>query len=140
MKKSGLEKAISRLLNEKETFMMEMILLVHMKEDEKYNNLTQLIYLFDSYRGFKQFLKYFEGKTIQVPTLREHKQALRLLDLFQKVYIDKKDFDECYTKLKLNELGITKEYSMAELDKFNKYLTKNGDITLKQLKKLSKLK
>ena len=47
VKKSGLEKAISRLLNEKETFMMEMILLVHMKEDEKYNNLTQLIYLFD---------------------------------------------------------------------------------------------
>lgn len=140
MKKDELGKRINRILNEKETFLLSLILLAHLKEDGEYNNLSQLIFLFDNYKGFKQFIKYYENQTISVPSVVEVKQALRLLDLFQKVYIDKKDFDVIYDNLKLYDLGLTKSYCKEELDKFYKYLEKDGAITLKQLKKLSKLK
>lgn len=138
MKKSDLEKRIGRILNDEETFTLSLVLLAHMHNDEKYKNLCELIFLFDNYSGFKQFIKYYEGQTIQVPTLKELKQCLRLLELFQKVVIDKKDFDEYYNKLKLSNLDLTKSYCRDELDKFTKYLQENGAITLKQLKKLSK--
>lgn len=138
MKKSDLEKRISKILNEEETFTLSLILLAHIHNDEKYKNLCELIFLFDNYSGFKQFIKFYEGQTIEVPTLKELKQSLRLLELFQKVKIDKKDFNECYEDLKLNSLDLSKTYCQQELDKFTEYLQNNSAITLKQLKKLSK--
>lgn len=139
MKKSDLEKRISKILGEEETFMLSLILLAHMHEDDKYKNLSELIFLFDNYKGFKQFIKYYEGMTIEVPSIKELKQALRLLALFQRVKIDKKDFDTAYESLKIKELGLTKQYCIDEIEKFNTYLQKDGAITLKQIRKLSKL-
>lgn len=139
MKKSDLEKKISKILGEEETFMLSLILLAHMHEDDKYKNLSELIFLFDNYKGFKQFIKYYEGMTIEVPSIKELKQALRLLALFQRVKIDKKDFDTAYESLKIKELGLTKQYCIDEIEKFNTYLQKDGAITLKQIRKLSKL-
>ena len=52
MKKSDLEKRISKILNEEETFTLSLILLAHMHNDEKYKNLCELIFLFDNYSGF----------------------------------------------------------------------------------------
>ena len=140
MKRDDLGKRINNILDGKETCLLSLILLVHMNDSEKYHNLSELIFLFDNYKGFKQFIKYYEGQTIEVPTYKELKQALRLLDLFQKVRIDKLDFDEGYDNLKLYELGLTKEYCLKEIDTFYKYLEKDGAITLKQLRRLSKLK
>lgn len=140
MKRDELGSKIERILGEKETFLLSLILLVHMNEDEKYHDISELIFLFDNYKGFKQFIKYYEGQTIEVPTVMEVKQALRLLDLFQRVYIDKRDFDQCYDSLKMFELGLTKEYCEKELSKFKEYLEKDGAVTLKQLRRLSKLK
>lgn len=139
MKKGSLEKRINKILNEEETFFLSLILLSNMHDNEKYKNLSELIFLFDNYRGFKQFIKYYQGTTIEVPTVRELKQALRLLALFQRVNIDKYNFDESYEKLKLDELGLSKEYCLQELKTFNSYLKNNGNITLKKIKKLDKL-
>ena len=140
MKRDELGNRINRILNEKETFLLSLIILAHMRDDKKYHKLSELIYLFDNYKGFKQFIKFYEGQTIDVPTALEVKQALRLLDLFQKVYIDKREFDKCYDKLKLYELGLSKTQCEEELERFKGYLEKDGAITLKQLRKLSKLK
>lgn len=140
MRKNDLEKRVSRILEEEETFMLSLVLLAHMHDDEKYKDLSELIFLFDNYKGFKQFIKFYEGKDIKVPTVIELKQALRLLALFQKVKIDKKDFDEAYERLKLKDLNLTKEYCLKEIDKFYEYLQKDGAFTLKQIRKLSKLK
>ena len=85
MKKDELGKRINRILNEKETFLLSLILLAHLKDDGKYNNLSQLIFLFDNYKGFKQFIKYYENQTISVPSVIEVKQALRLLDLLNHI-------------------------------------------------------
>jgi Ca2+-binding EF-hand superfamily protein len=140
LKKDELGRKINSILNEKETFLLSLIMLVHMQEDEKYQDLTELIFLFENYNGFKQFIKFYGGKTINVPTTTEVKQSLRCLDLFQKVYIDHKNFDECYDKLKLLDLGLSKEYCEKEIAKFYEYLKKDGTVTLKQLRRLSKLK
>ena len=119
--------------------MLSLILLAHMHDDKKYENLSELIFLFDNYKGFKQFIKYYEGTSVDVPTIKELKQALRLLALFQKVKIDKKDFDHAYEELKIKDLGLSKQYCQDELNKFYDYLQKDGAITLKQIRKLSKL-
>ena len=140
MRKNDLERKVSKILDEEETFMLSIILLAHMHNDEKYKDLSELIFLFDNYKGFKQFIKFYEGTTIEVPTVIELKQALRLLALFQKVKIDKGDFDDAYESLKLKDLNLTKEYCLKEIDKFYEYLQKEGAITLKQIRKLSKFK
>lgn len=139
MKKDNLEKRIGRILNEEETFFLSLVLLSNMHENEKYQNLSELIFLFDNYKGFKQFIKFYEGTSINVPTIKELKQALRLLALFQKVKIDKCDFDRAYEQLKLKDLNLSKSYCMNELDSFTKYLKNNDSITLKQIRKLDKL-
>lgn len=138
MKKDSIDKKIDRILDEEETFLLSLILLAHMHDDEKYKDLSELIFLFDNYNGFKQFIKFYGGKDLHIPEVKELKQALRLLDLFQKVKIDKKDFNTYYEKLRLKDLGLSSSYCQAEIDKFNEYLHKDGNITLKQLRKLGK--
>lgn len=140
MGKDNLSNRIGKILDEKETFLLSLILLVHMTGDDRYTDISQLIFLFDNYKGFKDFIKYYEGKSIQVPTVKEVRRALRLLELFQRVRIDTKDFDESYDSLKLWEIGLTKEYCRTELDLFSTYLQQEGAETLKQIKKLQKLK
>lgn len=136
MKNNNLEKKINKMLNEEETFLLSLMLLADMHSDPKYKTLSELIFLFDNLKKFKQFIKFYENTDIYVPSIKELKQALRLLDLFQKVKIDRKDFDECYQKLKLKDIGLTPEYCKLELDKFYKMLQKEGSITIKQFKKL----
>jgi len=140
LSKNDLSSRIGKILEEKETFLLSLILLVHMNGDEKYKDISELIFLFDNYSGFKQFIKYYEGRTIQVPTVKEVRKALRLLELFQRVHIDNRDFDESYNSLKLWELGLTKEYCKCELELFKSYLQDESSETLKQLKKLQKLR
>lgn len=137
-KKAGVGRRIEKVLDEKETFLMSMMLLAHMHTDGKYANITELIYLFDNYSGFKQFIKFYEGQTIQVPTILEVKKTLRLLELFQKVYIDNRDFDEYYKKLKIYELGVTKTYCLEEFQKFREYIDKEGVNVIRKLRKVGR--
>lgn len=136
--KDELEKRINKVLNEEETFMLSLMLLAQIHEDTKYKTLSELMFLFDNLKKFKQFIKYYENTQIYVPSIKELKQALRLLDLFQKVKIDKRDFNTCYNKLKLQDLGLSEQYCMDEMDKFYKYLQKDGNIIIRQFKKLPK--
>ena len=140
MQKSEFERKLNKVLEEEETFMLSLILLAHMRDDDKYKNISELIFLFDNYKGFKQFIKFYEGQSINIPTILEIKQALRLLSLFQKVKIDGKDFDKAYESCKLNELKLSKQYCLDEINKFYNYIQKEGTITLKEIRKLSKSK
>lgn len=138
MNKSEFNRRINKILNEEETFLLSLLLLAQMHNDEKYKNISDLLFLFDNYNGFKKFIKYYEGQTIHVPTSLELKQALRLLDLFQKVKIDKLDFDTYYSKLKLSTLGLTKDYCRNEIERFYNMLHDEGNITLNKIRKLGK--
>ena len=52
MRKNDLERKVSKILDEEETFMLSIILLAHMHNDEKYKDLSELIFLFDNYKSF----------------------------------------------------------------------------------------
>ena len=69
MKRSELDKKVSKILGEEETFLLSLILLAHMHEDDKYKNLSELIFLFDNYKGFKQFIKL--GLSISISIKKE---------------------------------------------------------------------
>lgn len=140
MKHDDLTRKINKVLTEKETFLLSLMILAQMYDDEEYSELTQLIFLFDSYKGFKRFIKYFEGATIKVPTVIELKKSLKLLELFQRVYIDKMNLDDAYDKLRLYELGMTKSFCTSQIDKFKHALEKDGGLTIKQIRKLANLK
>ena len=135
MKRSELDKKVSKILGEEETFLLSLILLAHMHEDDKYKNLSELIFLFDNYKGFKQFIKFYEGQTIDVPTVKELKQSLRLLALFQKVKVDNRDFDKSYEQLKMNSLDLSKQYCLDEIEKFKSERIKKVMELIKKRKK-----
>lgn len=138
LKKSELEKRVSKILNEEETFLLSLILLSHLNKNEKYKELSNLIFLFDNYKGFKQFIKFYEGQTINVPTTLELKQTLRLLTFFQKVHLDKRDPKEVYDSLDLANLGISLDYCITESNSFRDLLKTDGSLTLSKIKKLNK--
>ena len=138
MKRNELEKSVTKLLDEEETFMLSIILLAHMHNDEKYKDLSDLIFLFDNYKGFKQFIKFYEGQTIKVPTILELKQALRLLTFFQKVYLDKKDPEQVYKQLELDTLQLPLSYCIEQASNFKELLKNDGSNTLSKIKRLSK--
>ena len=140
MQKNEFERKLNKVLEEEETFMLSLILLAHMRDDDKYKNISELIFLFDNYKGFKQFIKFYEGQSINIPTILEIKQALRLLSLFQKVKIDGKDFEKAHESCQLNELKLSKRYCLDEINKFYKYIQKEGTISVKQIRKPSKSK
>jgi len=138
VKKSEFEKKVSKMLNEEETFLLSLILLAHLHTDKNYSKLADLIFLFDNYKGFKQFIKFYSGQSIDVPTMLELKQCLKLLNLFQNVYIDGKDLDTCYNDLNIQSLGLSKDYCSNELSKFFTILKNDNIITLNKLKKITK--
>lgn len=138
LKKSELEKRVSKLLDEEETFMLSIILLAHMHSDKKYKELSDLIFLFDNYKGFKQFIKYYEGQTISVPTILELKQSLRLLTFFQKVYLDNRNPEEVYKELDLASIQLSLDYCMQQCSSFKELLKNDGTSTLAKVRRLSK--
>ena len=46
--KDSLDRKIKRILNEEETFMLSLIMLSNLHDDEKYSELCELIFLFDN--------------------------------------------------------------------------------------------
>lgn len=135
VRKSDIEKRIAKILNEEETFTLSLILLAQMHKDKKYEKLSDLMFLFGTYKEFKQFIKYFEGQTLDIPSNQELRQCLKLLLLFQKTYIDKKDLRLSYDKLNIAELGLSFEYCEEELKKFKSYLVKEKNVLEKRKKK-----
>ena len=57
MKKKDLEKRISKILNEEETFILSLILLAHMHDDEKYKNLSELTKVLNNLLNIMKELK-----------------------------------------------------------------------------------
>ena len=70
-----------------DTYSVLGILLYATTGDPHYSLLNELVYLLDN-RSFINFLKYYEGQTLKVPTLEETQEALQLLLYYQYTEID----------------------------------------------------
>jgi hypothetical protein len=100
-----------------DTYSILGILLYATSGNPRYSLLNELVYLMDN-RSFVNFLKYYEGQTIQVPTLEETQEALRFLLYFQYAEIeglghyaamDKAGIPRCKGKLVMTRLKQFKE-------------------------------
>ena len=80
-------------LNKEDTYSTMMLLLFASCGNPKYALLNELSYLMDN-KSFVNFLRYYEGQVIQIPTMDEINKALRMLMLYQYHYIEKKPWDE----------------------------------------------
>lgn len=60
----------------------------------EYTTLSELCYLLDI-DSFMNFIKYFSGKTIKVPTKKEFSDAMQVLLLFQYYEIEKRPWKDC---------------------------------------------
>lgn len=127
MKQSDFEKKLNKALSEEEHYVLNILLLSYLTEDDSYKDVAELCFMFDDYSNFKKFVKYYGGKTIKVPTQDELKLSLKHLLLFQYVKIDGKDFDDSFKKLNLKDYGVDKENAKITIDKFYKYIKENGN-------------
>lgn len=127
MKQSDFEKKLNKALSEEEHYVLNILLLSYLTEDDSYKDVAELCFMFDDYSNFKKFVKYYGGKTIKVPTQDELKLSLKHLLLFQYVKIDGKDFDDSFKKLNLKDYGVDKESAKTTIEKFYKYIKENGN-------------
>lgn len=92
-------------LNNDDIYSMSMMLLYASKDNPKYSTLSELMFILD-HDNFLNFIKYFEGQTIQVPTLSDMSDSIKALLLYQYVVLEKQDF---YQAMEL--VGIPREQS-----------------------------
>lgn len=84
-------------LDKQDTYSMALLMLYASSDNPRFSTLSELIYILD-HDSFIKFLKYFEGQTIQIPTMKEMTDSLRLLMLFQYSKIEKLEWHEALKK------------------------------------------
>lgn len=127
MKQSSFEKRLNKVLKEEEHYVLNILLLSYLTNDESYKDIAELCFMFDEYSNFKKFIKCYGGKTLKIPTQEELRLALKHLLLFQYVKIDGIDFDKSYDKVKLKDFKVSKEEAENTINRFYNYLKENGN-------------
>ena len=127
MKQSSFEKRLNKVLKEEEHYVLNILLLSYLTDDESYKDIAELCFMFDEYSNFKKFIKYYGGKTLKIPTQEELILALKHLLLFQYVKIDGMSLDDGYKSVNLKDLGVSKEEASNTIDRFYNYLKENGN-------------
>lgn len=127
MKQSSFEKRLNKVLKEEEHYVLNILLLSYLTDDESYKDIAELCFMFDDYSNFKKFIKYYGGKTLKIPTQEELRLALKHLLLFQYVKIDGMSLDDGYKSVNLKDLGVSKEEASNTIDRFYNYLKENGN-------------
>lgn len=88
--------------------------LFKLKDDPKYSTLSELCYVIDN-DSFINLLKYFGGKTVTFPSIKEFKDLVDALCLYELVNIDKIEYSRA-----LRELDIDKKRMEQLSDIYNK--------------------
>lgn len=78
-------------LNKEDIYALMMVLLYASKNNPKYSALNELAYILDE-KSFKNFIKYYGGQTIRVPTYEEMQGSLKTLLLYQFYKVENKDW------------------------------------------------
>lgn len=114
MKRDTKEKLNS--MNLTDVYSLILFALFKLKELPEYSSLSELAYVLDGKHLFN-FLEYFGGTTIKVPTLAEMKVVVEALLLYQYVNIEKIEYNQA---IKL--LDITEEIALKDIKECYKKL------------------
>ena len=94
-------------LDMNDTYSLALLLLYASSDNPRFSTLSELVYILD-HKSFINFMKYFEGQTIQIPTIKEMSDSLKLLMLFQYSKVEKLDWHEA-----LNRSGFSRDESIS---------------------------
>lgn len=111
---SSLPRSLPDLDND-DLYSMSMMLLYASKDNPRYSTLSELMFILD-HDNFLNFIKYFEGQTIEVPSLSDISESLKALLLYQYVEIEHQDF---YQAMEL--VRIPREQSREAKKILNKF-------------------
>lgn len=84
-------------LNLEDTYSIALLLLYVFKGTPRYSTLSELAYVLD-HQNFINFLKYFEGQTITIPSTEEVTKSLKLLLLYQYNVVEGVDWRDALKK------------------------------------------
>lgn len=76
-----------------------------LKGDPKYSTLSELCYILDN-NSFINMLEYYGGKTITIPTMKEFKDIIDAICLYDLVNLDGEDINKAIKKLEVPEDAI----------------------------------
>ena len=76
-----------------------------LKQDPKYSTLSELCYILDN-DSFINFLEYYGGKTIKVPTMAEFKDIVDAICLYDLVNFEGEDFNKAIKKLDIKDSSV----------------------------------
>lgn len=80
--KSNIEKSLEQL-NKKDIYSLLLYVLYKLKDNPQYSTLSELIYILDN-DSFANFLSYYGGQTITVPTMEEMQDVLTAFLFYEK--------------------------------------------------------
>lgn len=84
-------------LDKDETYSMLCLLLYASSDNPRYALLHELAYVLDN-KSFVNFLKYFEGQTIEVPAIEDIQMSIKVLLLYQYNTVEDLPWDEALAK------------------------------------------
>lgn len=105
----GVSKIRTKLeeLNQTDVYSMVLFALYKIKDIPEYSTLSELCYLLD-HKSLINFLTYFGGKTITIPTKEEMKDVLNALLLYQFINIEGKEYKEAVDLINSAEFSEAK--------------------------------
>ena len=104
MKKETKEKLASMKMTD--VYSLILFAIFKMKEIPEYSTISELSYVLDGNSLFN-FLEYFGGTTIKVPTLSEFKVVVESLLLYQYVNVEGMNYNQAVKLLDLSSAGVT---------------------------------
>jgi len=105
-------------LNKEDTYSMALMLLYLSSDNPDFAVLSELVFILDK-DNFLNFIKYFEGQTLKIPTIEQISESLKLLLLYQYYKITNMSWHEA-----LQKAGFVIEDSVSARTKLNKFCSK----------------
>lgn len=81
------------MLSSDDAYSLALMLLYTVKDNPKYSTLSELSYLLDR-KSFLNFIKYYEGQTITIPSFNSIKVMLRVILLYQYYKVQGRSWHE----------------------------------------------
>ena len=80
-------------LSIEDNYSLALMLLHKVSNNPKYSVLSELSYLMDK-ESLLNFLTYYGGKTIEIPTIEKLQSTLKTLVLYQKYIVEKEPWEK----------------------------------------------
>jgi len=103
MIKSSLIKGLEEL-NKDDIYSLMLFVLYKLKDIKEYSTLSELVYILDKESLFN-FLNYYGGLTIKVPTMSELKTICYALIVYQQVTYENNNLDDVLNNLTLEDVS-----------------------------------